>query len=188
MDIEVDDAGNPILDQLSEEGFVDLILRITALDETDGHYRFHLAASHRGSEVGLDCLLVKGIQGAFDEEMEFLQENVYREGVRFFRSGEDSDRLISAIHELYGMGERPLRLVDEESFTAIALHQGQLDFDTESVKLKLFGKDGEPLDDTAYYESFFNVDFQGGYVCWNEKDQEYRVPLLQALARSPRPS
>ena len=51
-----------------------------------------------------------------------------------------------------------------------------------SVKLKIFGKDGEPFDEAAYYESFFNVDLPNRFVFWNEKDPEYRKPLLRALS------
>ena len=73
-------------------------------------------------------------------------------------------------------------MVDEETFTAIALHQGRIDMDNEPIKLKIFGKDGEPFDEDAYYESFFNVDLPNGLANWNEKDPDYRVPLLQALS------
>ncbi|REJ67088.1 MAG: hypothetical protein DWQ31_12465 [Planctomycetota bacterium] len=73
-------------------------------------------------------------------------------------------------------------MVPEESFTVIALLQGDPDFDNDCVRLKLFGKDGEPFDEDAYYESFLNVDFANRLVYWNEKDPDYREPLLRALA------
>jgi hypothetical protein len=73
-------------------------------------------------------------------------------------------------------------MVDEETFTAIASYQGTLSWDSGPVHLKTFGKDGEPLDEDAYYESFFNVDLSNGVVCWNEKDPDYRQPLLRALS------
>jgi hypothetical protein len=98
------------------------------------------------------------------------------------RSGEESDRLVSAIGHLYGAPMRPKRMVREESFTAIALHHGNLDFANECIQLKLFGKDGKPFDEHAYYESFFNVDLRNRLAYWNEKDPDYREPLLRALA------
>jgi len=54
--------------------------------------------------------------------------------------------------------------------------------ENQLVKLKLFGRDGDAFDEDAYYESVFNVDLRRGYVYWNEKDQDYREPLLRALA------
>jgi hypothetical protein len=182
MDIQTDSEGNPILDQHSEEGFVDLTFRVSDLVDEGEHYRFHLAASHKKRSVGMDVVLVKGIQGGFDAKMNLVKQHVYRLGVRFLRSGAESDRLISAIGDLYGSKISPKKMVDEETFTAIALQQGALDVERESVGLKIFGKDGEPFDQDAYYESFFNVDLPNGFVHWNEKDPGYREPLLRALS------
>ena len=91
MDIQVDSEGNPILDQFSEEGFVDMTFRLTNFVDDGQHYRFHLAASHRECVVGMDVVVVKGIQGGFDAKMELVKKNVYRRGVRFLlRPGERS--------------------------------------------------------------------------------------------------
>lgn len=129
----------------------------------------------------MDVVLVKGIQGGFNAKMGLVKKHVYRSGVRFLRSGIESDRLMAAIGELYNSRRSPKRMVSEETFTAIALHQGRLEMKRDPVKLKIFGKDGEPFDEDAYYESFFNVDLPNGFVFWNEKDPEYRKPLLRAL-------
>lgn len=182
MNLQLDDDGNPILDQLSEEGFVDLTFRIMDLDDDDLCYRFHVAASDEGREVGFNVVLVKRIQSGFDEDMNLIKEHVYRRGIKFLRSGEESDRLVAAISRLYGTQSPVRRMVDQEAFTAIALHQGGLDLGSECVKLKLFGKDGEPFEEDAYYESFFNVDLANRLVYWNEKDPDYREPLLRALS------
>jgi hypothetical protein len=182
MDIQTDREGNPILDQHSEEGFVDLTFRISDLSDDGEHYRFHLTASYKKRTVGMDVVLVKGIQGGFNAKMNLVKKHVYRLGVRFLRSGAESDRLISAISELYGAKSSQKKMVNEETFTAIALHQGRLDMESEPVNLKIFGKDGEPFDEDAYYESFFNVDLPNGFVFWNEKDPDYRKPLIRALS------
>ena len=54
---------------------------------------------------------------------------------------------------------------------------------TEPVKLKLFGRDRPSDQEDDYYESFFNLDLKNMFVFWNEKDQEYRAPLLRALSQ-----
>jgi hypothetical protein len=184
MDIVTDNEGNPILDQLGEEGFVDLTFRVSDLSDDGQHYRFHLTASYKKRTVGMNVVLVKNIQGGFDAKMELVRKHVYRLGVRFRRSGAESDRLILAISDLYGISSSVKKMVNEETFTAIALHQGELDMESEPVKLKIFGQDGEPFDEDAYYESFFNVDLPNGFVFWNEKDLEYRRALLRALTAS----
>lgn len=182
MDLQLGPNGDPIVDQFSEEGFVDLTFRITSLTDDGDHYRFHLSASHDDRELGLDVVLLKQIKSGFDDNMDLIKNHVYQLGVRFMRTGVESDRLISAIGHFYDADPIPKRMVPEETFTTIALHQGELDFESECVKLKLFGRDGEPFDEDAYYESFFNVDLANRLVYWNEKDHDYRQPLLAALA------
>ncbi|QTN25971.1 hypothetical protein HZ992_15225 [Rhizobacter sp. AJA081-3] len=74
-------------------------------------------------------------------------------------------------------------MVGEESFTAIALHQGALDVEEQPVKLKIFGRDASTDPENDYYESFFNLELANELVYWNEKDQEYREPLVRGLSQ-----
>lgn len=181
--MKIDRSGNPILTQYSEEGFVDCVLRIIDLTETSTQYRFRMQASLDGELVGMNVVVIKNIQGGFDSEMNLKKENVYRHGVTFYRAGPESDRLISALALKYGGEKKTLRMVNEESFTAIALHQGELNMEVEPIKLKIFGRDSEPLDEDAYYESFFNLDLKNRLIFWNEKDPDYRKPLIKGLSK-----
>ncbi|EHU4841393.1 hypothetical protein KY951_004500 [Vibrio parahaemolyticus] len=70
----------------------------------------------------------------------------------------------------------------EETFTGIALHQDEIDMASDLVKIKLFGKDQDEDLEENYYESFLNLDLKNGFVFWNEKDQEYRKPLIRGLS------
>ncbi len=180
-----DADGLPILDQFSGEGFIDLVFRISVFENGDQRYRFHLSASYDGNEVGLNVEMLKGIQGGFredeNEELQLVQENVYHEGVEFFRSGVDSDSLVSVIGDLYGLPLRRLRMVDSHAFTAIALHEGRIEFDSELANIKLFANDEEKCPEEDYFECFFNVDFANGLAYWNEKDQDYREALIKSL-------
>lgn len=184
MQLTVDKKGLPILDQFSEEGFIDCVLKIANLRVEEKWLHFHMAASFEDQPVGVDVTLIRGIRSGFNEEMELNQENVYRQGVCFSRSGPESDRLIAAIAKLYGVGVEVVKMVDRETYTAVALHQGDIDAETQPVKIKLFGNDTEAEDKSKYYESFFNLDLQYGLVFWNEKDQEYRYPLVNSLAKN----
>lgn len=161
---------------------MDLTFEILDLVEDETHYRFNLAASFEDQVVGMGVVVQKGIKSGFDADMHLIQDHVYRKGVRFFRAGERSDRLIAAIGKLYESDEIATRMIDEERFTAIALHQGSIDLASEPVKIKIFGRDDEPIDEDAYYESFFNVDLPNRLIFWNEKDQDYRVPLLRGIS------
>ena len=74
-------------------------------------------------------------------------------------------------------------MVETETFTAIALHAGPIDMTKEAIKLKLFGRDAATDSEDDYYESFFNLDLKNKLVFWNEKDQDYRKPLLRGLSK-----
>jgi hypothetical protein len=180
--MKTDNRGNPILTQYSEEGFVDCVFKITDLVETAASYRFRMVATHEGEPVGIEVAVVKGIQAGMDADMALIQDHVYRQGVIFTRTGPESDRLINVLSAMYGKETDRVQMVPSESFTVIALHQGAIDMRLEPVKLKLFGRD-KPIDgEDDYYESFFNLDLKSGFVFWNEKDQDYRAPLIRALS------
>ncbi len=177
--------GLPILDQFSDEGFVDCIFQVEGLKSDADFYYFNLLASHEDERVGFAVKLVKSIGPGFDADMNLIRDHVYREGVSFRSLGEISDALIVKLAALYGIPAPGLRMVAEETFTAIALQQSDTELDKNSVRLKLFGRDGEPFEEDDYYESFFQIDLPNGLVSWNEKDSDYRVPLLNALSSAP---
>lgn len=188
MNIVADSNGHPILEQFCEEGFVDCVFKIATIKETSNSYQFHIIASHESSVVGMDVEIIKDIQGGFDEDMQLVKEHVYRKGVIFRRSGEESDRLISTLAKLYGFKGKDFVMIDEEKHTGIALHQGALDMSKELTKIKIFGRDSEMnMEEDRYYESFFNLDIKNGFVYWNEKDPDYREPLIQALSNKKPP-
>lgn len=187
MTIQYADSGLPLLNQSQDDEFVDMSLAMVNLQHNDTHYRFDAVASHNDEEVGMEVIMVKGMAGGFDEEMNLVSEHVYNGGVVFRRSGKQSDRLVVAIAELYGYEASDLKMVTEESFTAIPLEQGDIDFATQSVRIKLFGHDDEPIEEEEYYESFFHVDIANRLVQWNEKDVEYRAALLSGMYDSSDP-
>jgi hypothetical protein len=182
MNIETDSSGLPLLTQFSEEGFVDCVFRIESLTQTNQSYKFHLSSSHKSTVVGFDVEVVKNIQGGFDTDMKLIKEHVYYQGVKFFRSGPDSDRLLNELGTLYGLHLKKLTMVESESYTAISLQQGRLNMEEVPVKIKIFGRDKETDSEDDYNESFFNLDLKNGFVYWNEKDPDYREALIRGLS------
>lgn len=182
LEVALAENGDLILDQFSEEGFIDCTFRIVNQVSSERQHRFHLTACHDGETVGFDVVVVKGIRGAFDREMELISDHVYRNGVRFLRSGPESDRLMTVLAALYALPAKARRMVDSFSFVGIALHHDDVDMESEPIKIKLFGNDGEDMVEDDYFESFFNLDLSSGFVFWNEKDPDYRDPLIRGLS------
>lgn len=182
LNLDTDPAGNPHLSQLSEEGFVDCVFRIADIHSDSQTHTLQLRACHEGAVVGVTAVVVRGIQGAFDEEMELIAEHVYRPAVSLLRAGSESDRLFNCLAALYGLQGGDRRMIEQGLFTGIALHQPPVDMDKEAVRLKLFGHDSEGDRTEDYHESFFNIDLPNGLVFWNEKDPDYREALLRDLS------
>src|SRR5262245_48558134 len=94
--IRSDELGRPLLDQFSEEGFVDCTFRIEEISSDPEYHRLRLVASHNGVAVGLSVVMRRGIRGGFDPEMKLIQDHVYCPAVEFVRSGPESDELLIA--------------------------------------------------------------------------------------------
>jgi len=181
MELKVDVGGRPLLDQFSEAGFVDCVFKILDLKREQEHFTFRLEATYDGESVGCAVRMVRGMQASLSDKAELISDRIYANGVTIKRSGDESDRLLMTLAKLYGLRDMPLHMCDSKGFTAVALHQNTVDMEREPVKLKLFGRDGDE-EEEDYNESFFNVDLMNGFVFWNEKDQEYRVPFIEGLA------
>jgi hypothetical protein len=182
VEIALGENGDPILNQFSEEGFIDCTFRIVNKVSSERQHRFHLTASHNGETVGFDVVVVKGIRGAFDDDFDLISDHVCHEGVRFLRSGQESDRLMTVLASLYELPANDRQMVDHFSFTAIALHRDDVDMESEAIRIKLFGNDGEDMIEDDYFECFFNLDLSSGFVFWNEKDWDYRDSLIRGLS------
>ena len=188
MSIETDHHGNPILTQFSADGFVDCAFRIAEASSTSSSHKLRLLASHDGAVVGFIAIVRRGIRGGFTPNMELVPSHVYRPAVRFRRSGQESDRLVEILSELYGQGSGHRCMVKEIAFTGIALHEDGIDMEREPIRIKLFGHDTEPIVEENYFESFFNLDLPSGFAYWNEKDPDYRAALLRGVTAAPAPA
>jgi hypothetical protein len=126
-EVALDDAGNPLLDQFSADGFVDCTFRIAEIATSAQQHRLRLTASHRGALVGFRAIVTRGMRGGFDDDLNLMEAHVYRPAVQFVRTGAESDALVAALRELCGMPGANARMVDITPFTGIALHKDDVD-------------------------------------------------------------
>jgi hypothetical protein len=181
--IALDEQGNPLLDQFSADGFVDCTFRIAAISSIETAHELSLIASHHGHLVGFDVTVRRGIRGGFDPDMNLIGDHVYRPAVQVHRTSAQSDRFVATLAELYGFPTLPRRMVDSLAMTGIALHNDDVDMEREPIRIKLFGHDSDvQIAQDEYFESFFNLDLRNGFVFWNEKDLDYRRPLIAGLS------
>lgn len=179
--MELDGNGLPCLAQFCEEGFVDCVFKVQNLEHEAGHYHFDLRGSFDGQPVGLRVRLISEVGPGFDADMQLIQAHVYRKGVVLSSLGIETERFISALASLYEMPVSEVAPTATETLTVVALQQQDTGLADGPMRLKLFGQDDDAADAGRYYESFFNVDLPAGFVYWNEKDMDYREPMLMAL-------
>ncbi len=173
-----------LLSNREEDEFVDLTFKIENLKEDSDNFNFNLKAKFKDDIVGFKVMMTKNIDRGFDSNMELIKQNVCYEGVKFIRTGKESDLLVSHLNDLYRFASEKLNMTDLETFTAIALTNEPFNLIEDIVKIKLFGKDQEGASEEDYYESYFNVDLKNQCVWWNEKDPSYRGSLIRGLVKS----
>jgi hypothetical protein len=74
MTVRLAEDGNSILDQFSEEGFVDCTFRVVKQVSGESNYRLHVSASHQGATVGFDVVVLKGIRGGLTDELDLIPD------------------------------------------------------------------------------------------------------------------
>jgi hypothetical protein len=87
MEILLSGDGYLIVDQFSEDGFVDCVFKIENLVRNAGHYTFDIRSSYSGQRLGLRIKMIANLGPGFDSKMNLVRKNVYYDGVEFFRSG-----------------------------------------------------------------------------------------------------
>jgi hypothetical protein len=73
--------------------------------------------------------------------------------------GEQSDRLLAVLDQLYGTGQHPRKMRDQAGFTAISLEGDPSHLDAGATKIKLFF---ESDDESRYAELYLNIDLKAG--------------------------
>lgn len=172
------DGSDDLPDILSEteEGFADLVFRITE-SRQDRHDRWRLTArgTHQGRRVGLAVELEpEWTEGSLAEDLV-----AYRGVVRYRSIGSESDALVAALKQLYGVDAEAAGMVDMTTFAAITLEGDPARLDSKPLKIKLFF---EKEEENHYAEVYTNIDLPQKKLEIREKDESYREPLLRALA------
>ncbi|MEZ6009281.1 MAG: hypothetical protein R3F05_16160 [Planctomycetota bacterium] len=87
-----------------------------------------------------------------------------------------------ALAAMYGRPDGGLRMIEEFGFTAIGLFKdGEASEAAGLVRLSLFGNDAEGCAEEDYFEAYFNLDLRAGLAAWNEKDPDFRQPLVRCM-------
>jgi len=97
-------------------------------------------------------------------------------------TGPDSDAFVTALDAIYGTRLAPAAMRHSIRCAAIALQGDPTALSDGITKIKIFF---EPEDESRYAEAYLDFDLANRRMHLNEKDPEYRAPLVRALSQEP---
>lgn len=149
----------------------------------NGALAVRVAAVQKQETLAFRITFAPGMVSGFlspQTEMPDLR-SVNRGGIRFERTGPESDQFLIALATLYGSKLRPHRMDDEIRFDAYAARGNPSDLKTKPVSFRIFhlpsGGSG------AQYEFLLDVDLPKGEVKLREINQDFRDDLIRTLSQ-----
>jgi len=164
----------------SEEGFADLCLGMKGLLRgPDGRHRFEARAMHKGGPVAFAVALSTIWK---PQDVEGTTAHLLWGEAQLISVGNESDRFVQALDEVYRTGLGVLQMRGNVKFLAVSLAGHPLRIEIEPIKLKLFF---EHEADDRYAEVYLNCDSEESRVEFHEKDPDYRRAVVLALSQNP---
>jgi hypothetical protein len=168
----------PEITSQSEGGFNDLTFSIRSSEKMpDGSQALQAFGLHHGREVGLVVIIgPKWLKTSFSLDVPF---SAYQGVVTYRSIGAESDALLQIMAELYGTALHPKAMRKERQFTGISLEGQPANLERGVTKIKLFYE--TDIEDQEA-ELFTDIDLQHAVLQINEKDPDYRKPIIDALS------
>lgn len=160
----------------STDGFVDVPLSIVEIKELDNYFEYNASAILNKDTVGITVRLKKDIPAGF---VNGEPKNLFlNEGIEFISKGTQSDNLLRFLSNEYGLQNDNITLKSSQIFTCANLNQEGPNYKSGESRFKIFLEGEED-----YSELFVNFNFSKGVISLNEKDEEYREPLIKLMKK-----
>ncbi len=155
------------------DGFVDLTFKIV---EVRNDREYVVKGNLEGVKVGFTIELQESWN---PQTIEDVEEPFYW-GEAYFKSiGSDSKAFIGALAKLYGASINDFEVAERVHAQVVGLACNPSEVKERPCKTKFFfNSDG---DEDFYSEVFINIDLATKALEFNEKDNQYRAPLLRSL-------
>jgi hypothetical protein len=166
--------------QDEEEGWNDLVLTITKKEKLEnGFWSLICKAKYENHIVGLKINIVDGISaGIVDDKID--NTSLTEKGIEIYSIGKESDKLIEVISKLYGETKKTKFTTEKLTFTAFPLNREKAILENGKFSFKVFYDENN--EQNLYAEFFINPDLKNGTIELNEKDEEYRMNIVNLLS------
>ena len=151
---------------------------VSAQTTTDGRTVIVAQGEYRDRSVGVE-LSVRGQMkpGIVGDDID--RTAFYGSGVLVRRMGNLTRNLADVLSEVYILPVGTAEPLQQLNLTSIALDGDPILIETEHLNFKVFHDDEDKLG--LYFEMFLHNDIPGGYVRFDEKDEEYRANVLKSF-------
>ena len=162
-----------------EYGFVDLQFKISSLKNLQsGNMEFVVKGTLNHIKVGFAIELLPKWE---PKKVEGLEQPFYWGNAIFKETGPETSAFLLALSNLYGNQLKHAEAHPFVSAEAVGLACNPEDILNTPCKIKLFFN--SESDESLYSEIFLNVDVAAKILELNEKDNEYRLPLIKSLTK-----
>jgi len=162
-----------------EEGWKDIFLKITEDKRTDTSHIYIAKGLYKEEIVGLQIEISSKINAGIIGDKIDNKNGFVLKGVRFKSIGNESDKLVNALTELYDVPIEKSFTKQTISATVFSLNEKKVNLaKNDYYKLKLFfEEDNEDL----YSELYLNINTETQEIELHEKDEEYRWSIIKVL-------
>jgi hypothetical protein len=162
-----------------EDGFVDLTFQnIESNLNNIGNLEFIVKGNLNGSKVGFSVELLPEWN---PQDIEGMDEAFYWGEAHFKSNGSETKNFVIALAKLYGAELKEFEVPASVYAQAVGLACNPKEIQNNPCKMKFFfNPDGS---EELYSEIFINIDLDAKVLEFNEKDSDYRAPLLRSLLK-----
>jgi hypothetical protein len=175
--------------EITDEGeFADIYFIADSIASEDG--KTVIRAKLPSRDIGIEIIVQDTTSSFLVDENSNPKYSVTPQGVVFRSLGEMSDAFLEFLSSEYKLPVQNVKMVKEIAFTSLALEGDPAQIVNQPVKFKLFfekeftdpeSKEADSFYENEYFEVFLNIDLKNRKLSLDEKDIEYRKPLLKSL-------
>lgn len=172
-----------IIDQ--SEGFADLVFPVAKQRcGSRGDCVVDVAAIYDNQPIGFRLVFASNMKENRFENLNgtgglFAKTN----GIELQLNGQPGQNFVRFLSSAYGIPSESISLPASVSFTAVPLEGDPQQIAGAPLKFKVFHRDDEP-EGADYFELHIDPDLPHGIIHFNEKDPDYRKPILRSLGAS----
>ena len=163
----------------NEDDFVDISLSISKYETlNNGSKRFTVKNTLNGQKVSFVLELLPEWDAKPIEDMD---AHFYWGFATITSTGSESDAFIRQVAKLYNIQTPVEKFKNSISAQVVGLANDPTEIESSPVKMKFFLN--PDADENLYSEIFINIDLNTNTLEFNEKDPDYRLPLVRSLAQ-----